>query len=300
MGIPATVTITFQLDSPFPSIILLEEFIPAGWTVSDISNGGELLDGKISWIFVEGLLNYPPPKQVTYSLTAQTNEKALFIGTIAIPELFQISGDISTPEECPCYAGDTNCNMQVTIGEAAALLNCWRAGNCRIGEAAKGLTLWLGGECYERTGENQFQNIPCATETIQSPLSQRIEKDGLSSAIRDLPDCYVAGQTFTTMITLNLPSPTPQVVLVEDQVPIGWVVSSISNNGSFSAGKVRWSFVEGLGNYPPPAQISYTLLPQADGTMEFSGTLADPEESSILGDEVIEECPLAIEFWNDY
>jgi hypothetical protein len=294
------VTITLKLESPLPPIVLLEEQIPAGWTATEISNGGELLEGMITWSFVEGFGNDPLPAQVTYTLTAQTSEDAVFTGTIAIPDVFQIGGETSTEEECPCYAGDTNCDLRLTIGEAATLLNCWRAGGCAIGEAAQGLTLWLGGECYERIGENQFENVPCNAKSTQSHRAPRMEKDGPSSAIRTIPDCYTTGQAFEVMIALNLSSPLPQVVLMEDQVPDGWAVSNISNNGILSAGKVRWSFIEGLGNYPPPTQVSYTVMPQANGTVEFSGTLAVPEESQITGEGSIEECLLAVEFWSEY
>ncbi len=293
-------TITFHLPEPLPKVILLEEQVPDGWTVADISYDGVVLDGKLTWVFANEFGNYPPPSQVTYVLIAKTSEEAVFTGTVAIPEIFEIGGDTETEELCPCFSGDTNCDLRLSVGEAASLLVCWRTGDCGIGLAAKGLSLWIGGECYERTGENQYTNVTCPEKDSQAADELKVAKDSLSSATRSLPDCYGAGQAFEVTISLGLSTPTPQVVLLEDQVPTGWVVSNISNNGTFSAGKVRWSFVDGLGNYPPPAQVSYTLTPQASGAVEFSGTLADPEESLVVGDEIIEECPLTVEFWQEY
>jgi hypothetical protein len=108
-------------------------------------------------------------------------------------------------------------------------------------------------------------------------------------AERDLPDCYTPGEMLNVSITLFLSDPPPGVVLLEDTVPSGWVASNISNNGAFSGGKVKWSFVDGLGNYPPPSSVSYSLTPplEATGAVSFAGILASPDESPVGGDMAI-------------
>ncbi len=263
-----------------------------------MSYGGQIEGNTITWSFVEGFGVYPPPAEVTYEITAHISEEAVFTGTIALPEVFSISGGTTTEELCPFYSADTNYDLRLTIGEAATLLLCWLSGDCEIGEAAAGLTLWLGGECYERTGTNKYENVSCTSNGKET--TTKASKGTTATATRSLPGCFTQGQELTVSIALDFPAEAPQVVLLEDEPPAGWTVSNVSNNGTFSAGKVRWSFVDGLGNYPPPSQVTYTLTPASSGTVTFEGALASPDKSTVEGTNSLEECPLSIDEWNQY
>jgi hypothetical protein len=196
-----------------------------------------------------------------------------------------------TPTPEATHPADANGDFQISIGEAAQRLSCWVEGNaaCPIGSTAQALSLWLGGGCYEHNSEG-YTHVECLSGKNVSQfwnltLIGSIEKGPVSTATRVLPPCYVAGVTLGVTITLSFPDPITQVVLLEDQLPAGWGVGLVSDNGTFSGGKVRWSFVDGLGNYPPPPSVTYSLMPpaSASGTVTFTGTLATPEESVVIG-----------------
>jgi len=205
------VTITLNLSDPPPGVLLIEEQVPSGWIVSDISNNGTFSSGSIKWSFVDGLGTFPPPAAVSYSIIPPSESlgQAAFQGVIASPDESPIGGD---------------------------------------------------------------STIDVETSEI--------------SASRSLPDCYTPEASSVVTITLNLPDPPPDAVLLEDAYPAGWIASNISNSGSDSGGKVRWAFVDGLSNFPPPESVSYEIQPPegASGEALFSGTLATPEESAVIGD----------------
>ncbi len=299
VGSPLTVLINLNLN-PIPEVVLLEDQPPAGWSVSNISHNGIFSGGKVRWSFIQGLGNYPPPPQVTYQLTPAGSGGVVFTGTIAIPEQSTIGGDSTLSDQCPCMACDTNCDYSVSIGEAASSLVCWKNGICPIGQAAYCLSIWIQGGCYESTGVNQFHSIPCVSGSSSQHDLLAIANDVPPFASRDLPDCYVFGQPFDVFIAFDLGEPLPGVVLLEDQVPVGWTVSNISNEGSFASGKVRWSFVDGLGNYPPPSQVSYSITPATSNEVTFQGILATPEESGVVGDASISQCAASVENWAQY
>ncbi|MCG3198798.1 MAG: hypothetical protein GHCLOJNM_03305 [bacterium] len=201
------------------------------------------------------------------------------------------------------HPADTNGDFRIGIGEAASHLQCWRNGDedCPIGLTAEALFLWRNGECYEHTGAG-YHSVPCpqakgtGRATLFSPSSAKVDAP---SAVRVLPDCYAVGTPLNVTITLSFPGEPPSVVLLEDEVPAGWIVEAgaATNGGVFSGGKVRWSFVEGLGNHPPPPSVTYVVVPPAEatGTVTFTGTLATPEETAVGGESSLGEvCPLDV------
>lgn len=193
------------------------------------------------------------------------------------------------------HPADTNGDFRISIGEAATQLQCWREGNvsCPIGSTAEALSLWRGGECYVPVG-NGYQNISCPEKKSEFGSLGLFEKGTDPSALRILPVCYVAGMPFAVTVALSFPEGPPGVVLLEDEPPAGWSVGLISSAGTFSGGKVRWSFVDGLGNYPPPEFVAYTVTPPEEETSDavFIGTLATPNESTVAGQSNLSNvCP---------
>jgi len=77
------------------------------------------------------------------------------------------------------------------------------------------------------------------------------------AAVRDLPACYTAGEPLTVRLSYEPPAGVFAVGL-EDAPPTGWVVSNISDDGSWDAvnGKAKWVFFDG-----EPRTVSYLATP---------------------------------------
>jgi hypothetical protein len=118
------------------------------------------------------------------------------------------------------------------------------------------------------------------------------------SATRDLPDSFLPGQAFGVSISLVVPPGTTGVG-VEDRPPDDWVVSDISNSGSFDAPsmKVKWGpfFAPSI-----PTTLSYTLTPPptAAGEQCFVGTASfDGLDQTIAGDACVAREIPAVTTW---
>jgi len=112
-----------------------------------------------------------------------------------------------------------------------------------------------------------------------------VAAQGSGSAVRDLPESYLAGAPLPVTIAV-LPPPVVLVVGVEDQPPAGWQVSNITQSGSFDAlsGKVKWGpfFSPSI-----PSAVSYDAASPAgtSGPSCFSGTGSfDGSNQPIRGD----------------
>jgi hypothetical protein len=104
------------------------------------------------------------------------------------------------------------------------------------------------------------------------------------AADRDLSG-FSAGQTFTVSIALDIPDGT-QVAALEDAPPSGWVVSNISDGGTWDAQaeKVKWGpFFGG----PYPTLVTYDVTPPGEltGTLCFVGSVTfDAQHQPFTGD----------------
>ncbi len=104
------------------------------------------------------------------------------------------------------------------------------------------------------------------------------------AAVRDLSG-FSAGQTFTVSIVLDIPGGT-QVAALEDAPPSGWVVSNVSDGGTWDAQaeKVKWGpFFGG----PYPTLVTYDVTPPGEltGTLCFVGSVTfDAQQEPFAGD----------------
>lgn len=117
------------------------------------------------------------------------------------------------------------------------------------------------------------------------------------SATRDLTAFSEPGVPFTVSIALQTP-PQTAVVAVEDKPPSGWVVSDISDGGSWDAqvAKVKW----GLFFDPSiPAAVSYTLTaPGGAGEFCFDGMVSfDGVNQTTVGDACLSVGVPAVSQW---
>ncbi len=116
-------------------------------------------------------------------------------------------------------------------------------------------------------------------------------------ATRDLPDQYMPNVSVTVSISI-VPPPDPVAAIVEDVPPRGWLVSSISNGGSWDveAEKVKWGpfFDPSI-----PASVSYDVTPRsAGGGACFAGTVFFATEGlDIDGDQCIATAVPTLSEW---
>ncbi len=124
--------------------------------------------------------------------------------------------------------------------------------------------------CFaRRTGRIAF--VVCLSLFAWAGAVPRAFADG---ATRDLPDHYGPDTTLTVTITIDPPDPpaNPLPAGFEDSPPVGWVVSNISDGGTWDAQleKVKWGpfFV-----LPIPEAVTYDVTPPASvgGEQCFSG-----------------------------
>jgi len=160
-----SVTLT-NLMAPLASVWMqtLTERVPAGWTTSDISDGGsfDAPSGSIRWMFFDNQV-----RQLRYTLLAPANAA----GPVSL------SGTASFD----------------------------------------GATLTVGGLL-------QLAAAPPASGTV----------------VRNLPDTYRGGVGFTVTLAVT-PEADVELHTVDEIVPVGWTVTSVSHAGTaFANGTVRW------------------------------------------------------------
>ena len=208
--------VSIIIDPPEGVMVIgLEDTPPAGWTVSNISNGGywDTVHEKVKW----GPFFEPFPDTVGY--------------------------DVTPPAEA-------------------------------AGEHCFGGTISFDGANEAIEGDD------CITDEPQG-----------APAVRTLPACYRADETFPVFIALDIPSGI-MAVGMEDAPPTGWVVSNISDGGVWDAEheKVKW----GPLFEPFPDQISYDVTPPSSTQGEhcFFGTVSlDGVNEPVTGDECLADCP---------
>lgn len=107
-------------------------------------------------------------------------------------------------------------------------------------------------------------------------------------ATRDLSDYSTPGVVFTVSIAIDLP-PVLTAAGLEDAPPTGWVVSNISDSGTWDvqAEKVKWGpfFDPSI-----PTVVTYQVAPPVDARRQkcFAGIVTfDTASQSIEGDQCL-------------
>ncbi len=96
--------------------------------------------------------------------------------------------------------------------------------------------------------EDMVEADPEDTDPVNAPVSNVSVARFLNSI----------GNSVAVMLTINVDSNAPNGLIVKEQVPDGWNVSGISENGSFNAstGEIKWLF---YGNMLRSMTINYKL-----------------------------------------
>lgn len=274
--------VVIELDPPASATALaLEDLPPAGWDVSQVSDGGFFDDttGKVKW----GPLFAPFPQAVWYELMP-TDDSAVvqcFEGTISVDGDNQaICGDRCLDRCCPRMQADlpqpfcpgcpvqdcTQCNAdtcangRISLCELLGYACAWLRG-CHddLSGMTRAAYIWRNGECYcwDELGHNWYPNdcpAPnsgcCSDPPPPVPLiDQEFGADG-SGARLAMPRVLLGGDrrgVLTTLAVAVTPPSGTSAYSVEVQVPRGWTVGEVRDGGVWDAAKrtVRWGPVFG-------------------------------------------------------
>jgi hypothetical protein len=258
----------------------IEERPPAGWTVEQVSDGGEFdaVNGKVKWTFLDGAL-----RTLTYRLRvpAGASGRHLFSGIANLDGIAEcdIGGDQETAPVALHPADVNPADWSLGLAEVLRYATAYRKGETwsappvpiDLGYVIRGFTLYKRGERYELDPGVPAPPawwVSLARTGSVSRLAS-VAVTAAESAVRALPDTYQPGQPFTASIAI---SPGTDVVAygVEETPPNGWGVDQVSEGGEFDAanGKVKWTFLDGQTR-----TVSYRVTPpgQATGSGEFIG-----------------------------
>ena len=294
---PSTVSIT-TTPSGRTNSYAVEDVPPNGWTVSSINENGQWddLNKKIKW----GPFFDHNTRTLTYQVTppgSETGSKT-FSGAASFDgRSVAIFGE-SSIDKCTCtfHPADTNHDSRISMDECTAYGSAWKTGQTwptppnpiPIEYVTNAGYLWRMGEVYHcdptksppwipgtGAGGGQFQ--AGRTSLKVSPIAL-----GMGTAIRDLPNTYVTSVAVPVSITIT-PDSATFVYAVEEAPPVGWVVSSINENGQWdnTNKRVKWGpFFDSN-----PRTLTYQATPPSGetGVKTFSGTASFDGRKTAIG-----------------
>jgi len=217
----------------------VEDTPPSGFTVSDISHSGtfESVSRKVKFgPFLDNI-----SRTLTYSITPSANltGNKTFTGIASADGMsLSILGD-SAISICSNYhpADISPSNFYISVEEVTAYGAAWKKGTTwsvtpnpvPIDYVTSAGAIWKGGEKYRY--DLTFGACPLCW--VKSPARSK-ETASDYSAISSMPATCTPGETFTVSIDVS-PSSDVASYAVEDQVPDGCNIYSVSDSGLFDA-----------------------------------------------------------------
>ena len=137
-----------------PNILSLVEYIPLGWTVSDISNGGITKNASIEWSFspmknpvqdtnLSYVLSVPGEAAGTYQFSGQfnyTGDSGSFSErTIGVDRMYVTT---TTTVQCALIGDVSPCGV-VEMAEVMALINQWAADKATLNDVIALIIAWM-------------------------------------------------------------------------------------------------------------------------------------------------------------
>jgi uncharacterized delta-60 repeat protein len=263
------------------TVYAVEDRVPPGWTVSEITFGGVLdaAAGKVKFgpFFDDDwrTLGY----QVTPTPGATNAQCFEGVGSADGVNTLVTGRNCMVPS-VPQPADTLQPTWSITIDEATAYGAAWRRGESwprppvpiPIDYVTRAGALWRGGECYQVDRDGLTAPlwwVNCAQ--INQPNALTLAAAALATlATRQLPAAFVPGEPVGVSIAVT-PSPNATAGAIEDRPPPGWAVSAISHGGGLDAvsGRVRWGpFFDAS-----PRTLTYQTTPPilAGGGADFTG-----------------------------
>ena len=284
-----SVTVTLQaLPASSTQSYLIEDQPPANWVVSGLDSGGSFdsANGKVKF----GPFFDNSSRTLTYQVTPPSDDagEKCFSGLVSADgENLGIGGDrcLDVVQRHP--ADINGPAFRLTAEELTGYGAAWKRGTeWQIGPnpippdyLSRAGFLWKTGECYGLdpalgvTPPLVWISIPCvAAQQLAARPAGPVRKSlpATSIATSSLPATYELNVAMTVTVDVK-PGNDVFVYLVEDNPPIGWIVSSISGGGVFEANnkKVKWGpFFDNVAR-----EFSYQVTPPsaALGMVMFNG-----------------------------
>jgi hypothetical protein len=260
----------------------VEESVPNGWEVSEISHNGffDASTRKIKW----GPFTESAPVNLSYVAKALTTLtiQYTFTGTVSANGASNpITGDQTISPALMLHPADASlADWKLTLNEVTAYAAAWKSGQAwtrppaeiPLSYVTRAGFLWRSGEAY-RLDHNAFApncwvsslSRTGALAALAIPLSTPFE----SSATRILAPAFTRGNDTRVTILVN-PAASVQTYAVEEFFPAGWAVVD-AGTGTVVRGGIRFGpyFDNQL------RQLTYTLRPTANAIRgEFTGAVS--------------------------
>jgi len=284
-GTKITVTLTTAPLSGTANY-LVEETLPTGGTVSNISNSGiyDSSNKKIKF----GPFFELDTKSLTYDLTFPSTDSSdkTFAGKVSTDSsILSITGQRMLYSCLEHHPADTDESFSLSFSEVAAYGAAWKRGMTwelppnpiPIAYVTRAGALWNGGETYK-----------IDTSLGDPPLcwvnkKKRSVRDSESSAVRDCLSACLTGQTLTVTLTVK-PADTVKCYAVEEDMPPGWAFDSVGDSGEFDAvnNKVKFGFFTDSEVRTLTYQIKPTATAAGEATLNGIASF-DGENLTISG-----------------
>lgn len=256
----------------------LEDNVPPGWSVSNISNNGTFSGGKVNFD------NLPAVETIlTYTVTPGLSDNATvtFNGTGSVSGIdTPITGDSQSEYNAGDHPADTNGNKAIAIGEYTTYGSYWKSGKewplgwnpITAAFVTKAAEIWAKNVGYHFNATAGT----CPDCWVAGPATAAVkaaQNGAAGSLTRNIAAIYKPGVDMNVDLDVAPPA-TTQAYVVEETPPNGWAVKNISNNGSFDGinKKIKWGIFKDAATVPLRT-LSYTVTPSADATGEklFTG-----------------------------
>jgi len=270
----------------------VEDTPPVGWSVSTIDNEGvfDSQTGRVKW----GPYYDAQTRTLTYIVTPPTTATGTvtFSGVLSLDGGTEPIGGDTVLAPGSFHPADLNNNWGLSISEVTAYGAAWKSGQTwarnpnpiPISYVTNAGFLWKKGETYHfdstlnppyASGAAQASSPVMAQLPLMSSSPASKQSGVLPSSCSAIAKCsvshYQPGVPFRMTITVA-PTANTSTYAVEEHIPAGWAVTSISENGRFDAatGTIRW----GVFFDAKPRMLSYviTLVKATSRVLALSGT----------------------------
>ena len=279
-GIALTVRLSITPDEHAIAWAVVEQ-APGGWTVSNISDDG-VFDAELG-VVKFGPFSDSEPRVLSYDSTPPLNARGpqYFFGTVSSDGINTAIGGNVSVEATPLLhpADNTPADSTMTANEVSAYSAAWRQGQSwplppnpiPIEFVTRAAVLAENGGCYQVDPAKAPPMcwVPCAPAAL--PARSFVKSAPAPSEVtRSLPANFFPQEPLPVSITVT-PQAGVKACAVEDVLPTGWTVSSVSDGGEFDATqrRLKWGpFLDGTAR-----TLTYSAIPpaSASGNCTFAG-----------------------------
>lgn len=268
------------------SAYAIEDQPPAGWVVTEISDEGvfDSATGKVKF----GPFTDARERSLTYQVTPPANASGRYEFTgnsSANGKAYPIGGDHVIEGVNSKHPADQNTDRAINLVELTGYAAAWKNGDSwpsgpvpiPVSYVTRAGFLWKRGEAYV------FDPASGAPPLCWVPANQpppRLSALFVESAHceRSGPPAPLPGAALTFSIAVNPPSGTTSYA-VEERIPEGWIVQSISDDGEYDSesNSIRWGlFLDATArvlSYVVQAPAGISSIAEFGGVVSFDGTV---------------------------